>query len=1167
MTFETNRKELVQEQFQVIEIDTIDINGTCTLSSGGEGYYTPLTCIQQTPQVVKTTYFATTNTPLQFGSSRVAGDGAINVTSPIYRVVNSIAENTTVLKPSEGLAGRGTLRVTFGDFLGDPSAINPTNTGTFFGKYVSRNVFANKEIRVKYFHVKTDGTAYTEADALTKTYTLDTISKSGKGVYTASAKDELTKADKDKSQFPQPTDGSLRLDIDELTTSIPVDIATTYAVNDVIYVGGEFMRVLGVSGILTSTATLTVDVRGSDIVGLSSTELLSKSVPDSHSEDDTIQICVQSDNQRIDELIKDILVSVDVPLAKIPESAWVAEVDEWHNGVRINTLWFDPRDSNVVIKEVLVAYLMDLWYDPVDVEVKLSAISVWKNTDIVLQENKHIDFDTLTTSPLESMRFSRAYIFRDKPFLAEDDGIKNYRGLAVFKNVALETSALYGEPKTKEFKPNPIISRPSAQLLVQRFVSRFGHTPVMYRWTTQERFLDFKTGDIVSIESDEVQDHDGTQKQVRAQILNIKPRLGKLKREYQVKALTYEAAFQDGSEFVLSGNNCEINLHVVAGAPSQVVDLTYIIDGGVLCGIAAPSVIAGNFAAGSKITIILINGAEWQGFAGAGGTGGTYESIVDGEDIIHEGLNGGDGGTCYDAQGIDTDIYLSGTIGAYTANGILVAPGGGGGGSASGLGTDNINTVVVGGTGGGGGAGFNLGVGGGAGNILQDGQFFTSQFASSGNNGDTAGNGGLAKSASAVPHNLPLSGAGGDWGEDGTGAEASANTTTGTLSGGGLRGKGVIQNGAIVCLFGANAGNFINGGGDTTCLSDAPPLISNISSGVPSSTSVTVTWDTDVPATSQIEYGLTVGYGSNTVKNNALTTSHGQTITGLTLGTEYHFKVISDSATAVTGESVDQVVTTSASADVTPPVVSNILAIGTIIDQATITWDTDEGATSQIEYGLTVGYGNLTTEDPTLDSMHSHDVTGLVSSTEYHYRIITTDASSNTTTTADQVFNTSTANGATVTLPGGNVSADQNDNPVTNAQAVSGISFTESGSTFQMLNSAAGTATNNLTRWADPFTGTEMGAGFEIKFTKTGGTEAGIGSESIGLPGWSSVGCTDVWRSLDQVSGQSQQSVIVSRFAVDGVGSTTLVFDVAIRAVGTTDILETKSYTLTAQIV
>jgi len=81
---------------------------------------------------------------------------------------------------------------------------------------------------------------------------------------------------------------------------------------------------------------------------------------------------------------------------------------------------------------------------------------------------------------------------------------------------------------------------------------------------------------------------------------------------------------------------------------------------------------------------------------------------------------------------------------------------------------------------------------------------------------------------------------------------------------------------------------------NTTSLPDIiPPIISTVSVNPISYYSATITWTTDEPADSQIEYGLTPAYGSVTTLDSSLTTGHGQTLNGLSPSILYYYRVLS----------------------------------------------------------------------------------------------------------------------------------------------------------------------------------------------------------------------------------------------------------------------------------
>jgi hypothetical protein len=72
-----------------------------------------------------------------------------------------------------------------------------------------------------------------------------------------------------------------------------------------------------------------------------------------------------------------------------------------------------------------------------------------------------------------------------------------------------------------------------------------------------------------------------------------------------------------------------------------------------------------------------------------------------------------------------------------------------------------------------------------------------------------------------------------------------------------------------------------------------PPVISLIRSTNITATGVTISWTTDEPSTSQVEYGKTSTYGTITIINTNLVTDHSVIITGLSSNTAYNYRVIS----------------------------------------------------------------------------------------------------------------------------------------------------------------------------------------------------------------------------------------------------------------------------------
>lgn len=81
------------------------------------------------------------------------------------------------------------------------------------------------------------------------------------------------------------------------------------------------------------------------------------------------------------------------------------------------------------------------------------------------------------------------------------------------------------------------------------------------------------------------------------------------------------------------------------------------------------------------------------------------------------------------------------------------------------------------------------------------------------------------------------------------------------------------------------------------------PVISNVvaTPDAADGTLATITWTTDIDADSQVDYGLTTSYGSSSVLEPGMVTSHTVQLSGLTAATEYHFVAKSSGTTSADG--------------------------------------------------------------------------------------------------------------------------------------------------------------------------------------------------------------------------------------------------------------------------
>ena len=231
----------------------------------------------------------------------------------------------------------------------------------------------------------------------------------------------------------------------------------------------------------------------------------------------------------------------------------------------------------------------------------------------------------------------------------------------------------------------------------------------------------------------------------------------------------------------------------------------------------------------------------------------------------------------------------------------------------------------------------------------------------------------------------------------------------------------------LIQLMGVNCGS----DGDT------PPTVSGITVSYITATTAKISWNTDEPATSNIEYGPDTSYGYSyptPADTTANATSHSWVLSNLSPDTNYHFRIRSADNEGDEAVSEDKTFTTNTTTDTTAPMISGITLSDISETAATISWTTDEPATSNIEYGpdTSYGYSFPSPSDTTADKTgHSLTISGLSSNIIYHFKIKSTDNADNEAISEDYYFITTSIFGVT-TMPATYVNSPDGDRYIAN---------------------------------------------------------------------------------------------------------------------------------------
>jgi len=165
-----------------------------------------------------------------------------------------------------------------------------------------------------------------------------------------------------------------------------------------------------------------------------------------------------------------------------------------------------------------------------------------------------------------------------------------------------------------------------------------------------------------------------------------------------------------------------------------------------------------------------------------------------------------------------------------------------------------------------------------------------------------------------------------------------------------------------------------------------PPQVSGVAATNITDNSAVITWQTNVPATSRVEYGTTPAYGTSSLLYTTPRTSHSVTLTGLLPNTQYYYRVIS---TNEFGQGVSGPHTFTSSG---PPQISNVQVTSITATSATVTWTTNAPATSQVRYGTTPSYGSVTPLSEVPVTSHSVTISGLLPNTDYHCQAVSANS-------------------------------------------------------------------------------------------------------------------------------------------------------------------------------
>lgn len=239
----------------------------------------------------------------------------------------------------------------------DEPGYDPRLRGTHFSKLKSRWPFyAGRPYR------RCDGYLVNGVvvDVTVRHYVITNLSGPGNDMKVVlEGSDVLDLADDKRSQAPKATNGVLGGDIPVGLTSFtlqPEDIGdAVYPASGRARIGSEFVDYTRAGDVITLTA------RG-----------VSNTTAATHKTGDTFQVVKRFVNQRIDDVVAELLIDAGINPAFLPLVEWAAEVDRWLTGTMINRDIGTPTGVKALISS-MVPLGFSLWWSASEQKIKLKA--------------------------------------------------------------------------------------------------------------------------------------------------------------------------------------------------------------------------------------------------------------------------------------------------------------------------------------------------------------------------------------------------------------------------------------------------------------------------------------------------------------------------------------------------------------------------------------------------------------------------------------------------------------------------------------------------------------------------------------------------------------------------------------------------------------------------
>jgi hypothetical protein len=318
-------------------------------------------------------------------------------------------------------------------------------------------------------------------------------------------KDVLALADNDRAVVPAPSNGVLTLDVAEDATTLTL---TPEGIGDSEYPAAGFAAI---------GSELVQYTRAGDVITLVERGVNGTRVS-SHNQADTFQATFSPRLQRIDSVVRDILLAAGVPSAFIPFTDWQTEAQRWAPSLFLTADIMKPEGAAKLIGELAVLGVT-IWWDDVDQEIKflvnrpvdLLGVKQFNDTQTNIAVSKEDrDEDRLTEVVFRTVQI-------DPSRGVSDD---NFSRTRVTIDAESKLPEAFGDTRIKEINCRWLNQGADAtvRILSIRYMNRFKVQPVRFMVELDYKD-DVSIADVIQLESRTITDEAGELSPQLAQVI------------------------------------------------------------------------------------------------------------------------------------------------------------------------------------------------------------------------------------------------------------------------------------------------------------------------------------------------------------------------------------------------------------------------------------------------------------------------------------------------------------------------------------------------------------------------------------------------------------------------------------------------------------------------